>query len=103
MQAIKMRRAEILADLAERKRAFFCDGVESPHGERLTLEAEDAALALEMRQIGLQVELSKVERRKAINAGMLQTLVRMLEARGMQSLVAEAEAESKAALEGISA
>lgn len=103
MQAIKLRRAEILADLAERKRAFVCDGIERPYAERVTLEAEDAALALEMRQIGAQVELAKRERRKALNAQMLQTLVRLLEERGMQALVAEAEAASKAALEGVAA
>lgn len=103
MQAIKLRRAEILAALAERKRAYVCEGKECPHGERVTLEAEDAQLALEARQIGMQVELAKIARRKAINAQMLQTLVRLLEERGMQALVAEAEAASKAALEGVAA
>ena len=100
-QQIKLRRLEIYATLAEFKRAYVCDGKEAPFTERVTLEAEDAALALEARQIGLQVELAKIERRKAINAQMLQTLVRMLEERGMQALVAEAEAASKAALEGV--
>ena len=95
--AIKMRRLEIAATLAEWKRAFFVDGKERPFAERLTLEAEDAALAFEARVIGAAIEAAKVERRKRLNAALLPQLLVVLKERGLDEVVAEAEARSSAA------
>lgn len=50
-QEIKTRRLEIAATLAEWKRAFFVDGIKRPFTDRVTLEAEYAALSLEARLI----------------------------------------------------
>lgn len=46
-RVIRDRRCEIEATLAEWKRAYFADGVERKFTDRLTLEAESAALAFE--------------------------------------------------------
>ncbi|NWF45425.1 hypothetical protein F3K02_09215 [Hydrogenophaga sp. D2P1] len=84
-QDIKMRRLEIAAQLAEWKRAFFVDGIEQPFTARVTLEAEDAQLALEARVISTAAVAAAVERRKieakaevarlsAINAELLEAL-----------------------------
>jgi hypothetical protein len=90
-QEIKLRRIEIAATLAEWKRAFFVDGVERKFTDRLTLEAEDAVLALEARTIGGAVELAKVARRKRLNESLLQQLIAVLHERGMEDVVTEAE------------
>lgn len=88
---ITTRLLEIAATLAEWKRAFFVDGVERPFADRLTLESEAAALALEKRVIGWKAEAAKVERRRRQNAGTLAQLVKLLNERGMSDVVAEAE------------
>ena len=93
-QEIRMRRLEIAATLAEWKRAFFVDGVEHPFSARVTLEAEDAALALEARVISTDAEMAKVARRKKQNASLLAQLLEVLKERGMGELVAEAERRS---------
>ena len=90
-QAITLRRLEIAATLAEWKRAFFVDGIERSLEDRLTLMAEDAALALEKRVIGGKVEAAKIERRRRQNATMLAQLVALLTERGMGDIIAEAE------------
>ncbi len=97
-QAIVLRRLEIAATLAEWKRAFFVDGIERKFEDRLTLEAEDAALALEKRVIGGKVEAAKVERRRKQNAATLAQLVALLTERGMGDVVAEAEKRAAEAL-----
>lgn len=96
-QSIKLRRLEIAAALTEWKRAFIVDGVERPFKDRVTLEAEDAALALEARVISTHVEAAKVERRKRLNRTTLAHLTAMLKAAGLADMVAEAE--KRAALE----
>lgn len=90
-QFIKTRRLEIHATLAEWKRAFFVDGIERPFADRVTLEAEDAALALEQRQISAVVEAAKVLRRKRERAALVEHLVALLRERGMDDVIAEAE------------
>lgn len=102
-QAIVMRRLEIAATLAEWKRAFFADGIEHEFKERLTLEAEDAALALEKHAIGARVLEAKLERRRCENATLLAQLVALLIERGMNDLVAEAESRAAKALSAASA
>ena len=73
-------------------------GVERKFEDRLTLEAEDAALALEKRVIGGKVEAAKVERRRRQNAATLVQLVALLNERGMGEVVAEAERRAAEAL-----
>lgn len=90
-QYIKTRRMEIHATLAEWKRAFFVDGIVRPFSDRVTLEAEDAALALEQRKIGASVEAAKVLRRKRERAALAEHLVALLRERGMDDVIAEAE------------
>lgn len=97
-QDIKLRRLEIAATLTEWKRAFFVDGIERRFEDRLTLEAEDAALALEARVIGGKVEAAKVERRRRQNAATLAQLVVLLNERGLGDVVAEAEKRAAEAL-----
>lgn len=96
---IKTRRLEIAATLAEWKRAFFVDGVERPFNDRVTLEAEDAALALEARLNSGAAEAAKVERRKRQNAELLGQLLLILEERGLADVVTEAQRRSSEALE----
>jgi cell division protein FtsL len=47
IQTFSIRIAEITAQLAEMKRAYFVDGIEAPMSARATLEAEMANLRLE--------------------------------------------------------
>jgi len=46
-QTLAIRSAEIVAELAELKRAFFVDSVEKPISVRVTLEAELANIRLQ--------------------------------------------------------
>lgn len=62
-----MRRLEITATLAEWKRQWFVEGVEHTMAERSTLEAEDAALALEARVISSAAVQAKVDRRRKLD------------------------------------
>lgn len=89
-QAIKLRRLEIHATLTEWKRAFIVEGIQRPLADRVTLEAEDAQLALEARVNTAAAMAAKVERRERINADVLGQLVTLLADRGMSDLVDEA-------------
>lgn len=93
-QEIKLRRLEIAATLAEWKRAFYVDGIERPFADRVSLEAEDAKLALEARLISGAAEAAKIERRRKQNATLFAQLLVLLKERGMEELIAEAEARS---------
>lgn len=99
-QWIKMRRLEILATLAEWRRQWHVEGISRPIGERATLEAEEAALALEERQLGAIAVAEKVERRKRIDASVLAQLTRDLEAAGLGYMVARARERAQAAIDG---
>lgn len=88
---IKTRRLEIAADLAERRRAFFADGVSTPMAERAALEAEDAKLALELRQIGAAAVQEKAARQAQLRSSLLSKLLDVLKERGLGDLVTEAE------------
>lgn len=88
---IKTRRLEIAADLAERRRAFFADGVSSPLSERAALQAENAKLALELRQIGAAAVQEKVARRAQLQASLLAELLKVLAERGLGDVIAEAK------------
>lgn len=98
-QDIKLRRLEIAATLAEWKRAFFAEGIERKFVDRLTLEAEDAAIAFEARVIGRKVEAAKVERRRRQNTATLAQLITLLTERGMGDIVVEAEERAAEALQ----
>ena len=95
---IKTRRIEIHALLTESKRAYIVEGGGMSLEERVTIEAEDARLALEARQIGAAAEAAKVERRQRINADLLAKLLEVLKERGLGSVIAEAEKRSAEAL-----
>jgi len=95
---IRLRRLEIAATLAEWKRAFVVDGIPRPLADRVTLEAEDAHLALEAKRLSATFIDAMVARRKAANAKLLPTLVALLQERGLHDLIAEAERLSAAAM-----
>lgn len=97
-QQIKMRRAEIKADLTAMRHAYVSGGVERPHSERTALEAEDAALALEAIRIGSDVIKAKAFRRMVLNAELLTQLLRLLDERGQWALALEAAERSQADL-----
>ena len=91
LQQIQTRQIEINAILAEWKMDYFVAGVERPFGDRLTLEAERAALALESRRIGAAANQAKLERRQRLNNSVLAHLRLALRERGLQELIDEAE------------
>lgn len=91
IQAIKTRRLEIAATLANWKRDYLVQGIERSRGERATLEAEDANLALEIRQISDAAHLAKIERRKREDGRLLNQLLAVLGEQGLQDVVAEAQ------------
>jgi hypothetical protein len=94
-QAIRLRRLEITSTLAEWKRAYVVDGVSRPLAQRVTLEAEDAALALEAQRIKAEAVAAQIVRRQALNATLLQQLRLLLEERGLGDLVEEATRRSE--------
>lgn len=97
-QSIKMRRLEIAAILTERKRAFFVEGVEHPFEDRVTLEAEDAELALEAKVLGVKTEAINLERSRRKHATLFAQLLVLLNEHGMGALVDEAEQRSTLAI-----
>lgn len=98
MQYIKLRRLEIAATLAEWRRAFHVEGIPRTMGERATLDAEDAALALEARVISGAAMRAKVKRRQQLDETAFEHLKALLAERGLQDLVVEAEARAEAGL-----
>jgi hypothetical protein len=90
-QQIKTRRLEIACILAESKRAFVVDKAGMTFEERVTLEAEDARLALAARTVGALAEEAKRERRKQENRSMLNALLEVLRERGEHDLIKEAQ------------
>lgn len=97
-QAIRMRRLEIASILAEWKRAYVVDGVSRPLADRVTLEAEDAALALEAQQLKQATVRAQAERRRLLNASVLSQLRIVLQESGLDRLVEEAERRAEALL-----
>lgn len=95
LQAIKLRRLEIEATLAEWKRAFFVDGVERPFSDRVTLEAEAARLALERRVIETDALKAKLARRERERRTLHYQLIAVLTERGMEDIIAEAQARAE--------
>lgn len=97
-QAIRTRRLEIASTLAEWKRAFIVDGVSRPLADRVTLEAEDAALALEAQHLKQATVRAQAERRRLLNASLLAQLRAVLEERGLVDLIDEAARRSECLL-----
>ncbi len=92
---IRMRHLEIQATLAEWKRAWFVDGTERPYGDRLALEAEDAQLALERRVLEDAAFKAKLIRREQERKTLVYQLVAVLNERGLQDVITEAESRSE--------
>ena len=95
-QAIKTRRLEIIATLANWKSEYFNQGIERPIGDRARLEAELADLDLEQRVIGDAAHKAKVERREKLNASLLVQLQAVLTERGMADVIEEAQRRADA-------
>ena len=91
---IRMRHLEIQATLAEWKRAYFVDGIERPYADRLTLEAEAAQLALERRVIEDAAFQAKLIRREQERKTLMYQLIAVLNERGLQDVIAEAESRA---------
>lgn len=95
MQQIKLRRLEIVATLAEWKRAYFVEGIPRPVGDRLTLDAEYAQLSLELGRIGGAAVEAKAARRKAQNESYLTYLIEVVKDHGREDMLAEATARKQ--------
>ena len=96
VQEIKTRHLEIVSTLADWKRDYLVSGIPRSRGERATLEAEDAALALELRLIGDAANKAKVERRQRENGDVLNHLTNILTERGQEHLIEEARQRAAA-------
>lgn len=96
VKEIKLRRCEIVATLAEWKRQWFVDGIQHPFNDRLTLEAEEAALAFESLSIQEKAKQEKAARAFRIKNSELNHLIAILEERGLGELVSEARKRSEA-------
>jgi hypothetical protein len=92
---IRTRHLEIQATLAEWKRAWFVDGIERPYGDRLALEAEDARLALERRVLEDAAFKAKLVRREQERKTLVYQLIAVLNERGLQDVITEAESRSE--------
>lgn len=93
-QWILTRRLEITATLAEWKRQFFAEGVARPMADRCTLEAEDAALALELHTIKAACIAAKAERARRLDTNVLAQLKRLLAEEEREDLIRLAEARA---------
>ena len=98
LSAAKARRDEILArvlqidaDLLEKKRAYFSDGVQAPLSERVELESERANLLVEKHYLGTFIECSKAAQKQYRATLAHAVLIRLLTERGMGELVVEAD------------
>lgn len=91
LQQIKTRRLEIAATLSEWKRAYFVDGISRPLEDRLTLEAENAQLALERRSIEDAAFKAKLARQDGARQTLVHQLVAVLRERGLDDVIAEAQ------------
>lgn len=89
--AHSVRIAEIQADLAERKRQYFVDGIERPMAERAALEAELAQLKL------AKMHINGKEKARAMQVRQLRgALLKMrLEEHGFAHLIDECNAEAE--------
>ena len=95
---IRRRRLEIAADLAASRDAWASKGIERPLRERTALEAEDAALALELHDLKSKLNTTKVVRKMIEQHSMLNHLLMILEVRGLQDIVMEASQRTAAEL-----
>ena len=92
---IRMRHLEIQATLAEWKRAYFVEGLARPLEDRLTLEAEHAQLSLERRVIEDAAFKAKLVRREQERKTLVYQLIAVLNERGLQDVITEAESRSE--------
>ena len=88
------RIAEIKADLANRKAAYFEHGVQCPMHERAALESELASLVLECVKQQSEDKLRQMHVRQ-LRGDLLR---KKLEALGLSHLVGEANEEAEAAI-----
>ena len=94
LQQIKTRRLEISATLLEWKRAYFVEGIKRTYAERLTLEAEEAQLALERRSIEDAAFKARVARQDSARQTLAYQLLVVLRERGLDDVIAEAQARA---------
>lgn len=94
----KARRDEIIArvlqidaDLLEKKRAYFSEGVQAPMAERVELESERANLVVERHYLNTFLECSKQAQKQYRSTLAHAVLIRLLTERGLGELVVEAD------------
>jgi hypothetical protein len=95
--AIRHRRLEIAAELAEMKRIYVVNGENNCFARRVTLEAENAKIALELNNIKDLVLREKAERKTAIDKALLTQLLNILNSKGLNEIVDEAKSKVEAA------
>ena len=93
-QELKQRRLDIIAELAEMKRAFVVERHSSSFIKRVTLEAELAQLTADEGRAKAAAMKAKVERRIAMDESLLYQLKALLEANGLSALIDEAKNKS---------
>lgn len=89
--AIAARVLHIDADLLEKKRAYFSEGVQGSMAERVELEAERAKLLVEKHYLNTAIECTKAAQRQYRNTLAHAVLLRMLAERGLGQLAVEAD------------
>lgn len=97
VNAIRHRRLEIAAELSEMKRIYVVDGANNCFARRVTLEAENAKLALELNNIKDLAVKEKVARKVAIDKSLLTQILNILNSKGLNEIVDEAKNKVEAA------
>lgn len=88
---INVRALQIEAELLEKKRAFFSEGIQTPMAERVEMEAELARLRVERHYMSTFIECSKSAVKQYRSTLAHATLLRLLAERGLGELVVEAD------------
>lgn len=89
--AITTRVLAIDADLAERKRLYFVDGIQTPLTDRVVLEAERTKLVEERHKLQLLIHANKTDTQIHRSRTSYGYLVRALQEAGMHDMVREAD------------
>lgn len=89
--AINIRVLQIEAEMLERKRQFFSEGIATPPAERIKLDAERAKLVLERQHLFDFIRSNKAAEQRERSNASFTALKRLLVERGMGELVVEAD------------
>lgn len=94
--ALKGKLLVIEAELAERKRIYLVDGVQTPLAMRTTLEADAAKLRVQLHTMRREVRIAHEKAREEKSKAFLRLLIDECNREGVSHLVDRANRDSRA-------